>query len=82
VSVTGSKTLWRIDGLLGIDLAMRFVSFEPLLGPVDVRPYLRQSLGRREVQLGIFERTYVRPGLDWCIVGGENGPSARPMQPE
>ena len=50
----------------------RFLSIEPLLGPIDLSPYLktRQEEGR----------TY--PGIDWVIVGGESGLKARPMHPD
>jgi protein gp37 len=77
----------RIPDLLATPAAVRFVSLEPLLGPVD----LRQSIYTDEV--GITRRGYLRdaedpddyhywgPKLDWVIVGGESGPDARPMHP-
>lgn len=34
-SVEHADTLWRLDELRGVPAAIRFVSFEPLLGPVD-----------------------------------------------
>lgn len=65
----------RIPALLGTPAAVRFISAEPLLGPVD----LIQSLGIHDVP----PRTgLVRPQLDWVIVGGESGPKARPMHPD
>lgn len=48
--------------------SVRFVSCEPLLGPIDLRPYLVRS--------GSAQR------IDWVIAGGESGPHARPMQPD
>jgi protein gp37 len=48
--------------------AVRFLSCEPLLGPVDIRRHLGR--GRNGV------------GIDWVIVGGESGHGARPMNPE
>lgn len=50
----------RIPLLLQTPAAVRFISAEPLLGPIR---HLGQSV----------------PGLDWCIVGGESGPGARPF---
>lgn len=58
-----------IDKLDKIPATVRFLSMEPLLGPV--------TLG--------FDRlwgTGSRNGIDWVIVGGESGPKARPMHPD
>jgi len=57
----------RIPELLLTPAVRRFVSCEPLLGPVDLS-WWRTSWG--------WQR------LDWCIVGGETGPGARVMAPE
>jgi protein gp37 len=71
VSVESQK--WadvRIPILLDPKLpaAVRFLSCEPLLGPVD---------------LGIWFRRAPDPeGINWVIVGGESGPGARPMHPD
>ncbi|MGV8847775.1 DUF5131 family protein [Tessaracoccus sp.] len=60
----------RIPVLMGTPAVVRFLSCEPLLGPVDLTAwtnplsYLLDAGGR---------------GLDWVIVGGESGPNARPM---
>ncbi|NBC16685.1 MAG: DUF5131 family protein [Bacteroidetes bacterium] len=64
----------RIPHLLRCPAAVRFLSCEPLLGPVD--------LGL----LGICPKTWgvgycpVGALLHWVIVGGESGPGARPMR--
>ncbi len=60
----------RIPILLDTPAAIRFVSIEPMLGPVDISQYLYCS--------GDEYRT---PYLDWIIAGGESGPGARPMSP-
>jgi len=60
----------RIPVLLDTPAAVRFVSAEPLLGPIDLTR--RGLLAPDE-----FERR-----LDWVIVGGESGRGARPMHPE
>ena len=54
----------RIPALLGTPAAVRFVSAEPLLGPIDV------SLGHS----GYWQ------SLSWVIAGGESGPGARPCE--
>lgn len=56
----------RIPKLLQTPAALRFVSYEPALGPVDFRLWLRKTFGVD------CQR------LDWGIVGGESGPQARP----
>lgn len=64
----------RIPALLDTPAAVRFVSAEPLLGPVD----LGDCGGYEAVSPDPDpSRTY----LDWVICGGESGPGARPMHP-
>jgi len=58
-----------IPKLLALPARVRFLSMEPLLGPVDLYPFLEPSM-HEGVDM---------PGLDWVIVGGESGPQARPM---
>lgn len=60
----------RIPALLAIPARVRFLSCEPLLGPVDLR------------LLGILQdASEGSPSLHWVICGGESGPNARPMHP-
>lgn len=62
----------RIPLLLQTPAAVRFISAEPLLGPVD--------LVRAVNQLDWLDPASLKPGgIDWCIVGAESGPNARPM---
>jgi protein gp37 len=70
----------RIPILLQIPAAVRFVSVEPMLGPVDIAGHLGFN-GPRRMGDGL---TYywVAPKLDWVICGGESGPGARPMHPD
>lgn len=64
----------RIPKLLEVPAALRFLSLEPLLGPVDLRRFLA------------YERCEIDPvsslpwprRIGWVIVGGESGPGARP----
>jgi protein gp37 len=60
----------RIPELLQIPARVRFLSCEPLLGPVDLSDYL-----------GFIEGDYKKPLIGWVICGGESGPHARPMDP-
>lgn len=77
----------RIPHLLATPAAIRFVSAEPLLGPIDFR-YLQP--GDPPVEIDALNGTHgvLRPHrgssqkLDWVIVGGESGHGARPMHPD
>lgn len=64
----------RIPLLLQCPAAVRFLSVEPLLGPVDLGLHLlcRHCDGHEDLQ------PKCGPALDWVIVGGESGPHARP----
>lgn len=82
----------RIPALLDTPAAVRFLSCEPLLGPVDLgaallRPYERQQggyweYGHGEDVYGNGREWVPATGIDWVIVGGESGPGARPMHPD
>lgn len=65
----------RIPTLLQTPAAVRFVSVEPMLGPVDLEKLLGSAYEARTVQNGWH-------GIDWVIAGGETGPGARPMHPD
>ena len=76
----------RIPILLDTPAAVRFASYEPALGPVTLT-WLRVADGNVDALRGIrhddFESSGVAPSkdrakLDWCLVGGESGPGARP----
>lgn len=66
----------RIPLLLQTPAAMRFVSYEPALGPVDFAEGGHGWLFVDELANG------QRTRLDWIITGGESGPNARPMHPD
>lgn len=67
----------RIPLLLSIPARVRFLSMEPLLGPVDL-------WGARYALPNGGEGSAFNwgNGVDWVIVGGESGPGARPMDPD
>ena len=67
----------RIGHLLATPAAVRFLSCEPLLGPIDAHDGLWQH---REITTGPMagRGAYAEKGVDWVICGGESGPGARP----
>ena len=76
----------RIPLLLDTPAAVRFVSAEPLLGPVDFSRFDVEwveyfPLGA-PINIEFGEGESAGPKIDWVIVGGESGPNARPMHPE
>jgi protein gp37 len=86
---TGYKNVWlgvsaenqdyaeeRIPRLLSIPAVIRFVSAEPLLGPIDLDT--PDSGGLHATGCG--GPCDCAPKLDWVIVGGESGHGARTMQ--
>ncbi|MEV8033945.1 phage Gp37/Gp68 family protein [Streptomyces sp. NPDC086182] len=77
----------RIPALLNTPAAVRFLSCEPLLGPVDLKQAVRtmgsergHGLTASYVHAGDCCRRF--HGIDWVIVGGESGRGARPMAPQ
>jgi protein gp37 len=78
----------RIPFLLQTPAAVRFLSCEPLLGPVDLRPIMyeapcplhRGGSCRICFPGGMIDRAAL-DGLDWLIVGGESGQHFRPVDP-
>jgi protein gp37 len=78
VSVEDQKTAdERIPLLLTTPAAVRFVSYEPALGPVDFR--LRRFIPSPCDKWPNSEYE-VRSLIDWIIVGGESGSHARPFE--
>jgi protein gp37 len=98
VSVEDQKAAdLRIPALLETPAAVRWLSCEPLLGPVDLhgpvdrfggRPHLTYWLTGQPHwvdDVGSEPRTSslaIGPKIDWVVVGGESGPGARPMHPD
>jgi protein gp37 len=75
VSVEDQKTAnERILALSVVPAKVRFLSCEPLLGPIDLYPYLNLTVEGRTGKPG--------SAIDWVIVGGESGHGARPMHPD
>lgn len=84
----------RVPLLLKAPAAVRFLSVEPMLGPVDIRFAFsdagvircpRCMFGTNRLDHGQCpndgETLRNDPGVDWIICGGESGLHARPMHP-
>ena len=67
----------RIPKLLATPAAIRFLSCEPLLGPIELAPEWMEL----ERQAFAGQRAMCFPRVDWIIVGGESGPGHRPIDP-
>ena len=69
----------RIPALLDTPAAVRFLSCEPLLGPVTLERWLGYNDPADD---GAYvPRAAADQRIRWVIVGGESGPRARPMHP-
>lgn len=71
-----------IPKLLQVPAAVRFLSIEPMLGPIDLSGFTTKVERGMRVADGWHD---VRPGIDWVIVGGESdqpGHRARPFNIE
>lgn len=78
----------RVHALLSTPAAVRWVSAEPLLGPIDLRN-LRARNGALidalcgDVKSPAGEIYAACPGsVTWVVAGGESGARARPMHPD
>lgn len=75
----------RIPELLATPAAVRFLSCEPLLGPVKIDQYLHDSdcwpvFSDPPAGLCICNEPR-EDHISWVIIGGESGPRFRPMDP-
>lgn len=95
VSTEDQKTAnARIPLLLQCPAVIRWVSAEPLLGPLDLTKIkLRQLDEHREAWTDALaganfvcdshaEADVSTNRIDWVVAGGESGPGARPMHPD
>lgn len=70
----------RIPPLLKTPAAVRWVSCEPCLGPIDLDPWIGCTCEDPQGCPGVAGDGC--PGLNWVIVGAESGPHRRPMSPD
>lgn len=78
-----------VPKLLRVPAAVRFLSVEPMLGPVNLRYIdvdgdheIHPLTGTTECVDGEGQPAPDLPGISWVICGGESGPKARPMHPD
>lgn len=78
----------RVPWLISIPAPVRFLSCEPLLGPVDltrIRAYTSPHPDGFNVDLNALTGHAIGPddvypfSIDWVICGGESGPNHRPL---
>lgn len=69
----------RIPALLDIPARCRFLSCEPLLGPLDLSGFFGGPYVGLPGDVVVPNYNF---GIDWVIVGGESGPKARPIKKE
>lgn len=72
----------RAPELINIKARIRFLSCEPLLGPIKIP---QMALANLPVSMGLsLDGNTIHRARDihWVIVGGESGDHARPMHPE
>jgi protein gp37 len=74
----------RIPHLLATPAAVRFVSAEPLLAPIDFTGTTLEDAIASFKDWGFHYPPSDKPPprLDWIITGGESGAHARPMHPD
>lgn len=70
VSVENQRWVSRISELHKVRCLTKFVSAEPLLGPLDLTDQLDLD--------DVDSDSYLIDAVDWVIAGGESGPGARP----
>lgn len=69
----------RIPYLLQTPAAVRWISAEPLIGPID---FYKASNHWHKNGYTPWRNTSVLSGIDWIVIGGESGPQARPIHPQ
>lgn len=95
-SVENQEAAYRLDALVKTPAAVRFVSAEPLLGPLDLGKWLRRPCshcdgtgyvtfldGRRAACMCGLDGDHKErfyADVDWVIAGGESGPGHRPAE--
>lgn len=81
VSIENRKWVGRADALRDTPAAVRWISAEPLVGPLVPEEYV----GAIKIWNSIEDGRYVGPplnldGIDWLVVGGESGPNHRRLE--
>jgi len=79
VSVENQRHIGRADLLARVPAVVRFLSCEPLLGPLTFRWAVWHPIGRTATTDHLDG---LRHYFHWLIAGGESGPEARPCRAE
>lgn len=96
ITVEDQKALdERIKFLFDVPVSCRWLSIEPMIGPVDIRPYLdapdmgwpRTFVHGNDPNIDILDECpqfwdWCTCSLSWVVVGGESGPHPREMNPK
>lgn len=72
----------RIPILIETPAAVRWISAEPLLGPLSLNRWMGPFEISRDDEGNDLGSAQGGSDLDWVVVGGESGPGARPMHPQ
>jgi protein gp37 len=72
----------RISLLLATPAAVRWISAEPLIGPVTFRWASWVNEKDMHARYGSYHHLDGLRGINWIVAGGESGPNARPMHPD
>ena len=67
----------RIPWLLKVPAAVRFLSVEPMLGPIELSEWMCTVRVEHNGD-GDTQEVACKPDIHWVIVGGESGTDARP----
>ena len=67
---------------MNVPAKVRFLSMEPLLGPVDLLRACSVDIDSVADPAPATGESFPRGMIDWVVVGGESGPKARPMHPQ
>lgn len=86
-SIENRRYVGRADALRATPAAVRFISAEPLLGPLVPDDWVGYKGDWLRPRVRVWRDDYTGPGIDltgidWLIVGGESGPDHRPIKEE
>lgn len=81
-TVTGPETLYRVTDLLAhyLEVAVIWISAEPLLAPIDLDAACRDALGKNLPD--VVKMLQDNRQQLWITAGGESGSNARPSHPD
>ena len=70
----------NVPHLLRVPAAVRWLSLEPLLGPVDLHNVWLPGCGLRSALDGVDRSDREMPCMNWVVPGCESGPNRRPCK--